>query len=41
MHKGTLSQSEEDINIGFSEILKVNVYQDPNLNEISCTDPFQ
>ena len=27
--------------ICFSEILKVNVFQDPYLNEITCTDPFQ
>ena len=34
------SITEEDVKIRFSEILKVNVCQDPHLNEITCADPF-
>ena len=35
------SITEEDVKIRFSEILKVNVFQDPYVNEITCADPFQ
>ena len=35
------SITEEDVKIPFSEILEVNVFQDPFLNEITCADPFR
>ena len=35
------SITEEDVKIRFSEILKVNVFQDPYVNEITCADPFR
>ena len=31
----------ENVNICFNEILKVNVFEDPYLNEIVCMDPFR
>ena len=34
------SITEEDVKIRFIEILKVSVFQDPYLNEITCTDSF-
>ena len=35
------SITEEDVKNRFSEILKVNVFQDPYMNEITCADPFR
>ena len=35
------SITEEDVKIRFCEFVKVNVFQDPYLNEIACTDPFR
>ena len=35
------SITEEDVKIRFSGILKVDVFQDPYLNEITCVDPFR
>ena len=35
------SITEEDMKIRFSEISKVNVFQDPYVNEITCADPFR
>ena len=32
---------EEDVKNCFSEILKVNVFQDPYLNKITYADPFR
>ena len=35
------SNAEEGVKIRFGEILKFNVFQDPYLNEITCTAPFR